>query len=56
MHEHGSVVADDGRQRCGVPHRAMAGVHAELTDAGVDAAVVGEWAREWLAQPRATVA
>jgi radical SAM protein with 4Fe4S-binding SPASM domain len=56
MHEHGSVVADAGRQRCGVPRGTMAAVHAELAGAGVDAAVVGEWAREWLAQPPAAVA
>ncbi len=56
MHEHGSIVLDGGRQRCGVPRRAMAAVYAELTDAGVDAAVVGEWVREWLARPRAVVA
>jgi radical SAM protein with 4Fe4S-binding SPASM domain len=56
MHEHGSVVPDGGELRCGVPRRTMAAIHAELTQAGVDRATVGEWAREWLAQPHAAVA
>jgi hypothetical protein len=56
MHEHGSIVNVEGTRRCGVPHDTISAVHAELTDAGVDAAIVGEWAREWLAQPRAAIA
>jgi hypothetical protein len=55
MHEHGSVVNDGGRRRCGVAHDTISAIHAELTDAGVNAAIVGEWAREWLAQPRAAI-
>jgi uncharacterized protein len=56
MHEHGSIVQHGARQRCGVPRQAMAAIYSELTDAGVDAVVVGEWVREWLTQPRAAVA
>jgi uncharacterized protein len=56
MHEHGSIVQDGTAQRCGVPRAAMAAIHAELTEAGVSAAVVGAWAREWLAHPGAAVA
>jgi uncharacterized protein len=56
MHEHGSIVNDRGRLRCGVAHDATSAIYAELAEAGVDAATVGEWAREWLAQPRSAVA
>lgn len=56
MHEHGSIVNDNGRQRCGVAHDTISAVHAELTDAGVDAATVSAWARELLAQPRPAAA
>ena len=56
MHEHGSIAKDNGVERCGTPHDAIAAVHAELTGAGVDASVVGEWAREWLMRPHAAVA
>ncbi|HSC17832.1 MAG TPA: radical SAM protein [Rhizomicrobium sp.] len=56
MHEHGSIARDNGVERCGTPHDAIAAIHAELTGAGVDASVVGEWAREWLMQPHAAVA
>lgn len=56
MHEHGSLVNDGGMRRCGVPRDTISAIYAELTDAGVDAAIVGEWAREWLAQPRAAIA
>jgi len=56
MHEHGSIARDNGLERCGVPLDTIAAIHAELTGAGVDASVVAEWAREWLAQSRAAVA
>ena len=55
MHEHGMLVTDGDREHCGAPADTMAAVYAELTAAGVDAATVGEWAREWLAQPRAAI-
>jgi uncharacterized protein len=56
MHEHGSIVQDGTALRCGVPRSAAAAIHAVLTEAAVSAAVVGAWAREWLARPRAAVA
>jgi hypothetical protein len=56
MHEHGSIVQVGAAQCCGVPRSAAAAILAELTEAGVNAAVVGAWAGEWLAQPRAAVA
>lgn len=49
MHEHGSVARKNGEEVCAVPRYAITAIEAELTDAGVDRAVIGEWAREWLA-------
>jgi uncharacterized protein len=46
MHEHGSV---DGDGRCLVHRRAIGEVEAALRGAGVDRAVIAEWARESLA-------
>jgi hypothetical protein len=46
MHEHGSV-DDDGR--CLVHRRAIGEIETALRAAGVDRAVIGEWAREWQA-------
>ena len=56
MHEHGSIARDNGLERCGAPRATIAAIHAELIGAGVDAPVVGEWAREWLARRHAAVA
>ncbi len=53
MHEHGSVRAVAGRELCLVPRGTIAAVERELSEAGVDRAVIGEWAREWLAGPQA---
>jgi uncharacterized protein len=44
MHEHGSVDRDG---RCLVHHRAIGTIESVLTSAGVDRAVVADWAREW---------
>jgi uncharacterized protein len=56
MHEHGSVVQEGERQRCGVPRSIIGAIRNQLAEADVDASIVGEWAREWLATPRAVPA
>jgi uncharacterized protein len=49
MHEHGSVWAEDGRERCLVPKMTITAIEDELLRAGVDRAVIADWARSWLA-------
>ena len=49
MHEHGSVTSEGGR--CVTPRGAIRGIESELLAAGVDKAVIGDWAREWLSNP-----
>jgi uncharacterized protein len=56
MHEHGSVVQEGERQRCSVPRSIIGAIGNQLAEADVDASVIGEWAREWLATPRAVPA
>jgi uncharacterized protein len=56
MHEHGSVVQEGARQRCGVPRSTIGTIGNQLAAADVDASVIREWAREWLATPRAVPA
>jgi len=56
MHEHGSILQEGERRGCGVPRSVIGVIGNQLADAEVDASVVGEWAREWLATPRAVPA
>ncbi|MBV8798983.1 MAG: radical SAM protein [Alphaproteobacteria bacterium] len=49
MHEHGAVTAADGASKCHVTRMAISAVETHLVSAGVDRAIVAEWAREWLA-------
>jgi len=48
VHEHGSILMIDGRERCAVPQLAIEAVEAMLRAADVHPATIGAWAREWL--------
>jgi radical SAM protein with 4Fe4S-binding SPASM domain len=46
MHEHGSVTDDADGARCVVTRRAIQEIESELVAAGVDRAVIVDWARD----------
>lgn len=50
MHEHGAVASEAEGGRCLVHRQTIEGVETELTAAGIDSAIIAQWAREGLQQ------